>query len=203
MGLTGAWAHPEIAVASQTTSPRSEPLLTFASSDDHGEDAGRFFLLVLLALGALAGTRSIDDQVSQSGVVEDTGRGIADVEKDLIKGAMRKIVVNQFAQLFGVAEGGERAVNQADNLAQLDVGRVAAQLVAALGPANALDHAGVLQFQENQFQEFFREHLFIGDIADPNGALVMMAGEHHHGLEGVESFLGDLHRLTTPLTRLD
>jgi hypothetical protein len=45
------------------------------------------------------------------------------------------------------------------------------------------------QFEEDQFQELFREYLLVRDIADLDGALVMMPGEHHHRLQSVQSFL--------------
>ena len=80
----------------------------------------------------------------------------------------------------------------------MDVGGIAAQLVAALGPTRAFHHAGILEFEQDQFQEFFREHFFVGDVADLDGAFVMAARQHHHGLESVESFLGDLHRGIIP-----
>src|SRR5271167_2088461 len=110
-------------------------LLTLLASNHHGEDAGRIFLL---ALAALAGARAtVDDQIRESRVVEDTRCRVSDVEKHLVQGAVRQIAVDQFTQLLGVAEGRQRTVNQANDLAEMDVGRFAAQLVAALGPAYA------------------------------------------------------------------
>ncbi len=134
----------------------------------------------------------------ESGVVEDTGGGVAHVEENLVQGAVRKIAIDQFAELLGVSEGGERAVNQADDLAEMDVGGGAAKLVSALCATNAFHHAGVLEFEEDEFEELFREDFLVGNVADLDGALVMMAGEHHHGLEGVESLWGDFHRRIIP-----
>jgi len=101
---------------------------------------------------------------------------------------------NQFAQLLGIAEWSQRAVNESDDFAEMNLGRLTAQLVAAFGSARALHHAGVLQFEQNQFQEFFRQRLFIGNVADADGPLVMMPCQHHHGLERVQTLLGDFHR---------
>jgi hypothetical protein len=66
------------------------------------------------------------DQVSQSGVVKDLGGGIADVKEHLVESAVGKITVDQLAQLLGVAERRQRAVDQADDLAEINVGGVAA-----------------------------------------------------------------------------
>ena len=74
-----------------------------------------------------------------------------------------------------------------------DPGGFAAQLVSAFGTANAFHHPGILQFEKNEFQEFFREHFFVGNVANLDRALVMVTGQHHHRLESVESFLRDLH----------
>src|SRR5580704_2903156 len=106
---------------------------------------------------------------------------------------MRQIAVDEHAQLLRVAKWGERAINEAHDLAQPDFIRFPAQLVAALGPANALNHARVLEFEEDEFQKLFRKILFVGDFANFDRALMVMTGEHHHGLERVESFLRYFH----------
>src|SRR5580698_2438890 len=203
MVLTVPWAHPETAVASQSNNPVNNPanqrLLTLAAADDHGEDASGVFLLSLLALAtAGAAWAVIGDQIREGGVVENASGRVANVEENLVQRAVGKIAVDEFAKLLGVAERGQRTVNQADDFAEMDVGGVAAQLVAAFGSAHAFHHAGVLEFEENQFQKFLRESLFVGDVADPDCSLVMMTGEHHHGLQGVETFLGDFHRRIIP-----
>ena len=89
--------------------------------DDHGEDAGRIFLLIFLTPGILADAwAAVRDQVGQSGVVEDASRRIANIEEDLVKGAVGKIAVNQFAELLGIAEGRERTVNQSHDFAEVN-----------------------------------------------------------------------------------
>ena len=70
---------------------------------------------------------------------------------------------DQAAQLLGIAEGSQRAVDQANDLAQPDFRSGAPQPVSALCAAHALHHARVLQFQKNQLEELFRQLLLIGD----------------------------------------
>src|SRR5450755_3274322 len=104
------------------------PLLTLGTSDHHGENAGGFFL-ILLPLPGLAGPElGIDDQVSQRCVVENARRGVANVEKYLVQRPVRNIPVNQFAQLLGIAEWSQRAVNESDDFAEMNLGRLTAQL---------------------------------------------------------------------------
>src|ERR1017187_8430946 len=129
MVLAVPCAHPETAVGSRSNNPIKERLLTLVTSDDHGEDAGRIFLLIFLALGVLAGSPVMSDQIRESCVVEDAGGRVTDIEKHLIERAVGKVAVDQVAQLFSVTEGGEWAVNQADDLAQIDVRGIAAQQI--------------------------------------------------------------------------
>ncbi len=68
-------------------------------------------------------------------------------------------------------------------------------MVATFGAPNTLDDAGVLELQQDELEEFLRKILLVSDVADLDGALMVVAREHHHGLQGVESFLGDLHKL--------
>src|SRR5579859_1743119 len=181
------------------TNPTNIFLLTSRTPDHHWENAGGFLLLIPGTPGRFAGAGAVpNDQVGQSRVIEDAGCGVAYVEKDLVESAVGQIAVNQFAQLLGIAERRERTVNQADDLAKMDVGWISSQLVTALGPADALNHAGVFEFEQDKLEEFFRERLFIGDVANLDGALIVVTSQHHHGLQGVESFLRDLHRQVIP-----
>ena len=126
---------------------------------------------------------------------EYVGRCIAHIEENLVERAVRNIAVDQHTQLIRVTERGQRPVNQPYDFAQVNVRRIAAQLVAALGTAHALDNASVLEFEQNQFQELLRKILFIRDVSDPDRTLLILAGEHHHRLQCVQSFLRDLHVL--------
>jgi len=175
-------------------------LLTSLPPNYHGQDAPLLFVFVLdfvffsgLAF-AFGGARTrFGDEIGQSRIFQNIRSGIANVQKDLIQSAMRQVAVDEHAQLLGVAKWGERAVYQTHNLAQPDFTRFPAQLVAAFGSTNALNHARVLKFEEDEFQKLFREILFVGDFTNFDGALVMMTGEHHHGLERVETFLRYFH----------
>ena len=70
-----------------------------------GRTLAGFLVLVLGALATLAGTRTwFCNQISQRCIVQNSCRSIAHIEKNLIQRAVRQIAVNQFAQLFGVAE---------------------------------------------------------------------------------------------------
>src|ERR1022692_573089 len=168
-------------------------LFNLLAPDHHGQDTALLFLLVGGPL-AFCGTRgSAGNQVRQRSVFENLGSRVAHIEKHLIKRAVGQIAVDQRAKLLSISKGRHRTINQTHDLTQPDLARIAAQLVAAFSPSHALDHACVLQFEEDQLKEFFRKILFVGDFADLDGALTVMPGEHHHGLERVESLLRDFH----------
>src|SRR6266852_6511476 len=95
----------------------------------------------LLFLPALFGPCRLcswpSSNVGQRGVLKDAGRGIAHIEEYLVEPAVLSIVVNQAAQLLGVAKRGERTVNQADDFAEMNFRGWTPQLVPALGSADA------------------------------------------------------------------
>ena len=111
---------------------------------------------------------------------------------------MGGVAVYQRAQLISIAKRGQWAVDQTDNLAEVNLRRWPLELVATLGAASALHHASILQLEQNEFEKFFRKLFFVSNVSNANCALIVVTGQHHHGLQSVESFLGDLHRVTLP-----
>src|SRR5579862_5621702 len=98
----------------------------------HGQNArARGFFLA----AALFDFKVWPDDIGQGGVLENPRSRVADIEKYLIEGAVLEIAINQAAQLLGVAKRCQGAVNQANDLAQTNLGRRTAQLISALGAA--------------------------------------------------------------------
>src|SRR3984885_7994793 len=191
------WAGAETDAARLSASPNQKNLFPFVAPDDHGENAARFFFLraaLCLATFSSMWSRPLD-QLRQGCVFQDFRGSISHVKEHLIQGAMRQVAVDQSTQLIGVAEGRQGSVNQANNLTEVDFIGIAAQLIAALGTADALHNAGIFQFQENQFQKFFRKALFISDVANLDGTLVVVARQHHHRLQRVQSLLRNFHEI--------
>src|SRR5579864_3049845 len=105
------------------------------------------------------------------------------------------ITVNQRTQLLGIPEWRQGTVDQANDLAEANVGRGPSQLISAFCAASAFHDACVLQFQQDQLEEFFRQILFVSDVTDADRALVVMPRQHHERLQCVQTFLGDFHGL--------
>src|SRR5882724_5746023 len=103
---------------------------------------------------------------------EDASSSIADLQEHTIESAVLGVAIDQTAKLLGISKRRQRSVNQADNFAEINLGRRTPQLISALGAAHAFHDARIFQLQQNQFQEFFRQFFFIGDIANTDGALV-------------------------------
>src|SRR5581483_3118697 len=148
----------------------------------------RFFLFALAVFFALA-----THDVSQRGVFENTGGGIAYIKEHLVQRAMVGIAVNQAAQLFRIAERRQRTIDKPNDLGQRDFVWRTAELISALSAAGAFHDARVLEFEKDKFEKFFRQVLFVSDIADANRPLVIMTRQHHGRLQRVQSFLRDLH----------
>src|ERR1700683_271440 len=191
------WAGAETDAARLRASPNQKDLFTLVASDDHGENTTCFFLLrAALRLAAFSSTwGGTLNQLRQGCMFQDFRSRISHVKEHLIEGAMWQVAVDQSAQLIGIGERRKRAVNQANDFAEMNFIGIAAQLIAAFGSANALHDAGIFQFQHNKFQKFFRKAFFIGDVANLDRALVMMARQHHHGLQRVESLLRNFHEI--------
>src|SRR5215469_7133128 len=161
----------------------------FSSADHHRQHAGfGFFLSTLFRFYR----PSIGD-IGERSAFENLCCRIAHIQKYLVQRAVCGVAVDEAAQLLGISQRRQRPVNEADDLAQADVGRCAAQTVSALCPPNALHHAGILQLEQNEFQKLLRQLFFVSNVADADCALVMVARQHHHGLQRVQTFLGDLH----------
>src|ERR1700737_1861785 len=178
----------ELAKHSNIAIPRR--LFTLAASDDHGQNAAWFFSpLIPVLSGALRHSRTrLCDQVRQRGVFQYACRRITYIEEDLVQRPVRKIPVNQIAQLLGVGEGSQRPVNQPYDFAQPDLVRRTTQLIATLGTPAPLANPSILQFDHNQLEKFLRQVSLVGDISNSDRTLLMMASEHHHGLKSVQSF---------------
>src|SRR5579871_720457 len=121
-------------------------LVSLGASDHHGQNAGGI-LRLLSAQTALGGSRVlVDNKIRESGVVENVGGRVTDVQKYLVESSVREITVNEFAQVVGVAKRGEGTVDESDNLTEANVGGFAAEAVSSLGAADAIDQAGILEF---------------------------------------------------------
>src|ERR1700722_5211395 len=111
----------------------------------HGQNGGRHTFFLTALAGFQSGHAPAIHDVSQSSVLENPGCGIAYGKENLIECAMFRVAIDQSAYLVGIAKGSQPTVNQADNLAQVDLCGIAAQLIAALGAAYAFHHACVLE----------------------------------------------------------
>src|SRR5438132_2618772 len=95
--------------------------LTFvnAAVNHHRQDPNvRLFLAALLPTGW---RRTYD--IGERSAFEDLGSRVADVEKHLVERPVLGVAVDQDAQLFRIAKRRQRAINQPDDFAEIDLGR--------------------------------------------------------------------------------
>ncbi len=106
---------------------------------------------------------------------------------------MFDIVFDKVAQLFGIAKWRQCPVHEANDLGQVNFRRRTTESIAAFGAADTFQHAGVFQFEQDEFKKLLRQTFVIRDVADANRAFVITPGKPHHGLQSVESFLRNFH----------
>ena len=105
--------------------------------------------------------------------------------------AWRGSVFTQAGELGGVAERGERSVEEPHDVSDDDLGGRAAKLVAPLPSPAARHDPGVLEGQEDRLEELLGNPLALGDLAGRDDPRVPPLGEVDERLEGVEAALGD------------
>lgn len=131
------------------------------------------------------------EEVGQGGVVEDGRGGVANLEEELEEAGVTGLGPYQAGQLGGVAERGERPVEEPDDVSDDDLGGRAAKLVAPFPAPSALYDPGVLEGQEDRFEELLGNPLALGDLVARDGPSVPPFREMDERLEGIEAALGD------------
>ena len=132
------------------------------------------------------------EEVGQRGVVEDGGGGVANLEEELEEAGVAGLGSDQSAELDGVAERGERPVEEPHDVSDDDLGGRAAKVVAAVPAPAALHDPGVLEGQEDRLEELLGNPLARGDLVGRDGPSAPPFREVDERLEGVEAALGDL-----------
>ena len=127
-------------------------------------------------------------------MVEDAGGGVSNIQENAEQRPVLGIAMHALAQGFGVFERGERTINSANDLSEGNFGRRSLKLIPAMGAAMAGYDARALEFEQNCFQEFFRQLLLDGDISDFDHTRGMPPRQHGQGLQSVESSLRDSHK---------
>ena len=96
--------------------------------------------------------------------------------------------------LAGAGYWSEGAVEHADDLPQIDVGRVARQQVSPALALPALQDPLVLEPKQDQLEKFRRDLLFPGEIGDPHRLVTTAVGEREQRFDGVLGLLGEHER---------
>lgn len=126
-------------------------------------------------------------------MVQDAGRGVADVEKDAEQRAVLRVRTYAFAQGLSIFEWSKRPIDPADYFAQGDCLWRPFELVAAVCPAQADDNPRALQLQEDRLEELLWQVLLRGDVFDFDDVRRMLC-QHRQGLQSVKSSLRDSHK---------
>jgi hypothetical protein len=124
--------------------------------------------------------------VGERRLLEHASQRRADRDPDLAQGLGRAVVLERVR--LGARQVRERAVDGADDVGQRDLVRRAAQQVAAVDTAAALDDAGVAQVAEDVLEEAQGDALRVGDRLALYGLGTSECGELDRGPKGVVGF---------------
>jgi hypothetical protein len=113
--------------------------------------------------------------------VTDAREGIADTAGYFIGTFLAGLIV-----IEGHAwQQGDGAVHEADDFHQVYLFGFLVQVVAAALALFAVENFGISQFEEDGFEEFFGDMLFLGYLLDVNRALLKPLGEVNEGMDGI------------------
>jgi len=101
------------------------------------------------------------DQVEEAGVIEDGRGGVAHLEEEAEEPGVAGFRPHPVGQLRRIPEGSEGPVHDADDLADQDLPGRPAQAVAALASSLARHHPGVLEGDQDPFQELLGDGLLL------------------------------------------
>ena len=109
------------------------------------------------------------DEVVERVVVQDPGDGITDRTHHVLYRTLRVFGIGAVStfligRLTHTSDGSERAIQNADHLAEGDLSRRLDQCVAALHPSTTREEAGSFQCQEDLFEKFDRDMLAGRDL---------------------------------------
>jgi hypothetical protein len=131
------------------------------------------------------------EEAGQGGVVEDGGGGVPDLEEEVEEAGVAGFGPHQAGELDGIAEWGERPVEEPHDVSDDDLGGRAAKLVAPVPAPATLHDPGVLERQEDRLEELLGNPLALGDLVGRDGPSAPPFREVDERLEGVEAALGD------------
>jgi hypothetical protein len=134
------------------------------------------------------------EEVGERGVVEDGGGCVPYLQEELEEAGVAGLGPHAAGQLGGVAERGERPVEEPHDVPDDDLGGRPAKAVAAHTPPQARHDPGVLEGQEDRLEELPRNPLPRGDLVSRHGSFVPPLGEVEERLEGVEAALRYLQK---------
>src|SRR5579871_6646716 len=146
-----------------------------------------------LVEGLAAGARGLLERAREGRVVEDLGDGVAHLLHDEARAAGRLVGALLAARVSALAHARdrcERAVDDADDVAEYDLGRALREDVAASLALLAVEHARVLELEQNRLEELPWDVLALGEIGDEHRPAPLVAGQGVEGAERIATFAG-------------
>ena len=106
---------------------------------------------------------------------------------------MLPVLFDVTPQSFGIFEGSQRTIDRTDDLPEKYLRGRPFETIATLGSSHALHEAGVLQFEEDQFEKLFGQIVGGCYFSYLDGPFPVAASQKDQCLESVQAFLGYFH----------
>jgi len=132
----------------------------------------------------------------EAGPIEDICRRVAHFfhcQVDPAHRLVRTVCALDVGGLAGTGNGSKRAIEKADDLTEVDIGRVACQEVSPALSLPTLQDALVPESEQDQLEKLRRDLLGPGEIGYAHRFFRLGVGEREERFDGVLGFLGE-HR---------
>jgi hypothetical protein len=122
-------------------------------------------------------------------MVEDCRRGVANLEKDLEESRVSLLGSDEMSELGCITEGGERSIDDPNDLPDAYLPWGASQTIASVATALARHDSGILQDDENGLEELLGYCAVLGEGVDLDEPGIPGLGQVDQGFERVEPSL--------------
>src|SRR5208282_1844088 len=119
------------------------------------------------------------NNVGQAGVLENTGRCVSHVQEYSVEFAMVYILRHKISQSIRIPKRGERSVHHTNDLAKSNLGWTTPQPPPARTAARALYDPGMLQFEQDQREKFYRQVTLRSYVPNFDWSLLVSPRERH------------------------
>ncbi len=126
--------------------------------------------------------------IRQSGVIQDLGRGVANLLHRESHAARLFVEAFRAPHVRGLAHArhsSERPIEYANHFGECNLGRIATEKIPSTFALLAFDQALALQVEKDGFQKLLGESLTCSEVGDEDGPLAGFSRQHQQSLQRI------------------